>query len=300
MSFQKFEMQDVKGKVLFEADLKKYTRLRLGGRADVLFFPKDVEDLRCFLQKKADNTKYFILGGGSNLLIRDGGIRGVVIKLNAPYFKKIVCKEDALTCLAGVSNFALKNVLIKNGLGGLEFLCSIPGTTGGLVKTNAGCFGSCLSDVLIKALVMDKKGNVREVSKEEFHFSYRSSDFPSDWIVLALTLQTQKDTPEHIAEVIQTQFAYRKEHQPVTLRTAGSTFKNPKDNAAWKLIKDAGCADFCINGAKLSQKHCNFMEIAGACTAADVEALGEKIIQTVQKKTGIRLDWEVERVGEAL
>ena len=167
------------------------------------------------MKNKPEDLPYFILGGGSNLLIRDGGIKGVVIKLNMPYFKQIVLKENELTCFAGLPNTFLKKFLPQNNIGGLEFLASIPGTIGGLVKTNAGCFSKSLSDVMLKASVMDKNGDVFEVEKEAFHFSYRSSDFNKDWIILSLTFKAEKSEKEQIIQILDEQAKYRKAHQPV-------------------------------------------------------------------------------------
>jgi len=293
----KDKLPQTKGKLLFGVDLKKYTRLGVGGAAEIMFFPKDIDDLRFFVQNVSDDMPCFILGGGSNLLVRDGGIKGAVIKLNTPYFRKAVANGDKITCFAGYQNANFKKFLPQHSLGGLEFLASIPGTIGGLVKTNAGCFGKALSDVLISAQVMDGEGHIFEPKPSDFHFSYRKSDFPKDWIVLSLTLQAQKDLPEHIIQIIEEHRAYREARQPCYERTAGSTFKNPEGLRAWELIKNAGCADLKIGDAKLSEKHCNFMINSGHATAADFENLGDEIVRRVKEKTGVVLDWEVEKVG---
>ncbi len=292
------EIKNLEGKILYGEELKKHTWLGVGGPAEVMFFPKNDEDLRIFLQNKPENMPVFILGGGSNLLVRDGGIKGAVVKLNTPYFKEIEIEKNSITCKSGVLNSSLKKILIENELGGLEFLCSIPGTIGGLVKTNAGCFSKSLSDVLLEATIMDADGNKRTVMPEEFHFSYRKSDFPASWIILSLKLKTQKDTKENIALIIKEQALYRKKHQPMNVKTAGSTFKNPNGERAWELIKQANADTLSVGGAKLSDIHCNFMINENNASALDLEMLGEKIIQKVKEKTGITLAWEIEKIGD--
>jgi len=287
----------LKGRVIYNEPLSKYTWLGVGGPAEIMFFPKDLDDLVFFLKNKPHNCPIYILGGGSNLLVRDGGVQGIIIKLDTPYFKQKTTNQNQLTCYAGFKNTLLKKFLIQNSLGGLEFLCSIPGTIGGTVKTNAGCFGKSLSDVLISALVVDFNGHVKEVFPKDFHFSYRSSDFPSDWIIIALTLETHHTNSDEIQKIIDEHQAYRKAHQPYNEKTAGSTFKNPKDLSAWKLIREAGCCGLEIGGAKMSDKHCNFMINKGTATAEDCETLGNTIIDTVKQKTGISLEWEIQKIG---
>lgn len=287
----------LKGKVLFNEPLSKHTWLGVGGPAEVLFSPFDLEDLCFFLKNKPDNMPVHILGGGSNLLVRDGGIDGVVIKFDAPYFKQIMQKKDCVCCFCGVKNVLLKEFFISNQIGGLEFLCSIPGTIGGLVRTNAGCFGKSLSDVLISAVVMDFDGNIKEVSNADFRFSYRSSNFPKDWIIVSLCLKIEKSTAMQIKEIIEEHQNYRKEHQPYNERTAGSTFKNPEGLSAWRLIKESGCDKLQIGGAKMSEKHCNFMINTGSATADDCEKLGDLIVKKVKEKTGVELVWEIQKIG---
>ncbi|HCU59073.1 MAG TPA: UDP-N-acetylenolpyruvoylglucosamine reductase [Alphaproteobacteria bacterium] len=290
--------KNIKGRVLYNEPMSKHTWLGVGGVAESMFFPKDLEDLTSFLKQKPKQTPVHILGGGSNLLVRDGGIKGIVIKLDSPYFKQIIQNEDALTCYAGLQNMRLKKFLIANELGGLEFLCSIPGTIGGAVKTNAGCFGKSLSDVLISALVVDFNGNIQELSNADFHFSYRHADLPENIIVISLTLQTSQSSSKDIEKVISEQLQYRKEHQPFNVKTAGSTFKNPEGFSAWKLIKETACDKLSIGGAKMSEKHCNFMINTGNATAEDCEVLGDTIIEKVKQKKGVTLEWEIQKIGQ--
>ncbi|MBO4285569.1 MAG: UDP-N-acetylmuramate dehydrogenase [Alphaproteobacteria bacterium] len=289
---------NVKGKYLLGERLSKHTRFGVGGPAEVMFFPHDLEDLVSFLKHYPQHMPLCVLGGGSNLLVRDGGIDGVVLKLSAPFFKKIEKKENRLTCFAGVANATLSKTLIENQIGGLEFLCSIPGTIGGALRTNAGCFENSVSDVFQSALVVDRSGTVFEAKKEAFGLSYRHSDFPKDWIIVALTFKTEAKPAEQIRQTLEQQKQYRLLHQPCDARTAGSTFKNPKDARAWELIKQAGCENLSCGGAKVSEKHCNFLINTGNASAADLENLGDLIVQKVKEKTGTLLEWEVQKTGK--
>lgn len=297
MVTDKQNLPQVRGEYKFNEPLKKYVWLNVGGPADVLFLPKDEKDLQNFLKQKPENLPVFILGGGSNLLVRDGGIAGAVIKLGSPAFAEYKIENEVLNIGGGFKNFALKNILLENELGGLEFICSIPGSIGGLVRSNAGCFGSDLAQVLLKAKVMNGKGDIFEVLPADFNFSYRNSNFPEDWIVLELSLKTKKTPAAQIEKIISDNFLYRKERQPQGVRTAGSTFKNTPDAPAWKLIKQSGGNELKIGGASLSDVHCNFMVNDGTASAADLENLGEEVRRLVKKQTGVALDWEVKIIG---
>lgn len=290
-------LPQVRGEYKINEPLKKYTWLNVGGNADVMFFPKDEDDLQSFLKQNTSHLPIFVLGSGSNLLVRDGGLSGVVVKLSSPYFASWQLEDDILTVGCGLKNAALKKILLENEIGGLEFICSIPGSIGGLVRSNAGCFGSDLAKVLLKAKVIDGKGNIFEVDAKYFHFAYRHSDFPADWILLQLFLKTEKSPVENIKSLIEQNAAYRKEHQPQNVRTAGSTFKNPENGRAWELIKNVGGCELKIGGAHFSQQHCNFMINDGSASAADLERLGTEVQKRVKEQTGIDLQWEVKVIG---
>lgn len=287
----------VRGKYAYDVSLAKYTWFGVGGPAEVLFSPKDAEDLSHFLKNKPHNLPTCIIGGGSNLLVRDGGIPGVVIKLDSTAFRKISLGDNTITCGAGVKNAELKKVMLDNQIGGLEFLCSIPGVIGGSVKTNAGCFGSSVKDVIKEAQIINGLGDIKTVPVDDLMLSYRNSFFPDDWIILSITFRTTKDSAENIKKKLEEQKAYRMKNQPYNQKTAGSTFKNPEGLKAWELIKRSGCADLQIGGAKVSEKHCNFLINTGKATAADIETLGETIIKKVREKTSVTLEWEVKRMG---
>lgn len=292
------KLPHVRGKYKFSEPLKKYTWLNIGGPAEVMFFPEDAEDLQNFMQHKDVNLPVFVLGGGSNLLVRDGGIAGVVVKLKNPNFAQFSVQNNVLNCGAGALNTSMKKIIADKGMGGLEFLCSIPGSVGGLVRTNAGCFGRELSDVLISAQVMDCRGNIFTAQNKDFHFGYRYSEFPQDWIILEVNLQFEPAASEAVAAKIKENDDYRRQHQPQGIRTAGSTFKNPSGYRAWELIKNSGGSEMVVGGVRMSPQHCNFLENNGTATAADVENLGKKIMKAVKNQTGVDLEWEIKIIGQ--
>lgn len=289
----------VRGKYLKNISMSKHTWFRVGGPAEVMFVPQDVEDLQYFIKNKQTNTLISIVGGGSNLLVRDGGIPGVVIKLEAPFFNQhIIDKEkNTITCYAGKKNMTLRKVLIDNEISGIEFLCSIPGVIGGCVKTNAGCFGDEVKDHIAQAQIIDGQGNVHEIGADDLKLSYRTSFFPDDWIVVSITFNISHKNKEEITNLLDEHKAYRNEKQPFNAKTAGSTFKNPVGLKAWELIQKSGANTLKVGGAEVSEKHCNFLINKGNATAKDIEDLGEAIIKTVKKKTSITLEWEVKRIG---
>ena len=292
-------LPEVRGKYLPDEPLRKYTWFGVGGPAEVLFSPEDNEDLRQFMRQKPYNLPVFVIGGGSNLLVRDGGIPGVVVRLDSKFYKSCRKDGDKLVCGAGMKNSELKKIMIENEIGGLEFLVSIPGTLGGAIKTNAGCFGKELKDVLAGALVVNGEGEELEVSAEDFNLGYRCSYFPEEWIVTSLIFKVQKQSAEDTQKIIEEQKAYRLKSQPHNVKTAGSTFKNPEGLKAWELIKKSGSDKLKVHGAEVSSVHCNFLVNTGRASAKDIEDLGNKIIENVKKETSIELEWEVKRVGIA-
>ncbi len=287
----------VRGRYLQNISMARHTWFGVGGNAEVMYLPEDDEDLAHFLRNKPHNIPVCLIGGGSNLLVRDGGIPGVVIKLDNRNFQNVVLGEGTITCGAGFRNISLKKYLLKHNLGGLEFLCSIPGVIGGSVKTNAGCFGREVSDVIQSARIVNGEGKIQTVTVADLGLSYRSSLFPDDWIILSITFKTELSSRENIERLLDEHHQFRKTRQPYNQKTAGSTFKNPKGLKAWELIKKAGCAELSVGGAKVSEKHCNFLINSGNATAKDIETLGEMIVQKVQQQTLITLEWEVKRLG---
>lgn len=291
-------LPEVSGVYKMNEPLSRHTWFAVGGPAEVMFVPSDEADLSAFLQRCPAEVPLFVIGGGSNLLVRDGGIDGVVIKLEAPAFRKIELRGNILTCGAGLRNVELQRFMVEKGIGGLEFLSTIPGTIGGSVRTNAGCYGQEVQDVLKAARIVNRKGEPRKVRADELHLSYRNSDFPEDWIVTALDFEVRTEEPQQVLECLNTQKKQREASQPHNVKTAGSTFKNPEGQKAWMLIKQAGCADLAIGGAKVSERHANFLVNAGGAWARDIENLGEEIVRRVYENSGIKLEWEVKRVGK--
>ena len=287
----------VKGKYQKDVPLSKHTWFGVGGPAEVMYHPQDEEDLSHFIKTKPYNLPLCVIGGGSNLLVRDGGIPGVVIKLDTSAFRKIAIEDNLITCGAGVKNAELKKVMIEHRLGGLEFLCSIPGVIGGSVKTNAGCFGKEVKDVIEKATIINGMGEIKTIGVNDLLLSYRSSYFPDDWIIISLTLKATPASAEEIQKKLEEQKSYRQKNQPYKAKTAGSTFKNPEGLKAWELIQKSGCKDLSVGGAKVSEIHSNFLINTGHATAKDIETLGETIIQRVKQKTSITLEWEIKRLG---
>ncbi len=290
-------LPDVRGTYQTNVPMSRHTWFGVGGPAEVMFVPEDEDDLAAFFAAKPYNLPTCVIGGGSNLLVRDGGIPGVVIKLASKYFKQIKVEEGKITCYSGVRNTDLRKVFLDNQIGGLEFLCSIPGHIGGSIKTNAGCFGTEVKDVILSATIVDGVGAKKTVTLDDLKLSYRSSFFPDDWIITSITFKTKKAKKDDILKIMDEQKEYRIKNQPYNEKTAGSTFKNPEGLKAWQLIKNSGCAELSINGAKVSEKHCNFLINSGNATAHDIETLGETIIQKVKEHTSITLEWEVKRMG---
>lgn len=292
-------LPEVKGRYEKNVMMSKFTWFGVGGPADVMFHPQDEEDLGRFLKLRPYNVPVCVVGGGSNLLVRDGGISGVVLRLDSKYFKQIIIKDNEITCFSGVRNGDLRKVMLDNELGGLEFLCSIPGVIGGSIKTNAGCFGRCVKDVIARATIVNGRGEKETVTVDDLMLSYRNSFFPDDWIVTSITFRAAKDKRENIERILEEQKEYRIKNQPYNQKTAGSTFRNPEGLKAWELIKKSGCCGLQINGAKVSEKHCNFLINTGKASASDIENLGEEIIRQVKDKTSIVLEWEIKRMGIA-
>lgn len=289
-------LPDVRGAYKINEPLNRYTWLNVGGPADVMYFPEDEADLQNFMKQKNPQQNVFIIGGGSNLLVRNGGVDGFVIKLAAPSFAKWRIENGIFYCGAGRQNFSLRQIIVENSLGGLEFLCSIPGTLGGAMRSNAGCFGSEIADVLQTARIMTGKGEILTVQNRDFNFAYRYSDFPADWIVLEVGLQFVPKSKEEIEAQILQNAEYRRQHQPQGIKTAGSTFKNPQGNAAWKLIKAAGGDQIVCGKVRLSPQHCNFLQNDGT-NAEDVEKLCCAVQNAVAEKCGINLEMEVKIIG---
>jgi UDP-N-acetylmuramate dehydrogenase len=284
-----------RGRLAADAPLGPQTWFGTGGPAEVLFRPADTEDLAAFLKALPRDVRVTVLGVGSNLLVRDGGVKGVVVRLMRG-FTGVAVEGHELLAGAGAPDLNVALTAREHALAGLEFLSGIPGTVGGAVAMNAGAYGGELAEVLISAEAVDRAGKVHRVSASELGFSYRHSKAPADWIFTSARLRARPGDQLVIARRIAEIDAVRTESQPRS-RTGGSTFVNPPGHKAWELIDQAGCRGLRIGEAQVSEKHCNFLINLGAATATDLEELGEEVRRRVLEKSGIRLEWEIRRLG---
>lgn len=287
----------VRGQYRFDVPLAPITWFQVGGPADAVFRPQDAEDLACFLKNKPADLKYIPLGVGSNLLVRDGGIRGVVIRFGKG-FTNVAYHEGFLDVGAGVLDKTVATIAAEEGFEGLEFFSGIPGTIGGALRMNAGCYGTEIKDILEVAFVFDPKGTLHRLTVEDLGYQYRHCALPDDWIFVGARFKTRLGNRKIIQQRIQELLQQREETQPIHNRTGGSTFANPEGHKAWKLIDQAGCRGLKKGDAEVSQKHCNFLINTGKATAADLEELGEVVRQKVFATTQIQLRWEIQRIGE--
>lgn len=288
----------VEGRLTQGAPLAPLVWFKSGGCADILFEPKDVADLQSFLRQLDPATPVMALGLGSNLIIRDGGVRGVVVRLGKA-FAKVACIDPVtLACGGGASGILVSSTARDKGIAGLEFLRSIPGTVGGFVRMNGGAYGGEVKDILRDCDVVLRDGTLVTLSVEELHYSYRHSELPDGAIVVAARFQGRPGEPEAIQAEMDRISASREASQPLRSKTGGSTFKNPDGHKAWQLVDAAGCRGLQIGGAQVSEKHTNFLINADDATSADIEALGEEVRARVMAHSGVDLIWEIQRVGE--
>ncbi len=298
----------VRGTLTENRPLNDLTWLRVGGPADALFQPADVDDLADFLRDLDASVDVFPMGVGSNLIVRDGGIRAVVIRMGRGFNHIHI---DGTRVTAGVAALDA-HVARKAAAGGLDltFLRTIPGAIGGAVRMNAGCYGSYVADVFVSAKAVTRAGEVVTLGAEDLDFRYRQTDLPEGWVLVEATFEAPCGDADALAARMEDQIAKRDATQPTKERSAGSTFRNPAgfsstgqaddshDLKAWKVIDDAGLRGFSIGGAQMSEKHPNFMINTGGATAADLEKLGEEVRKRVFKSSGLTLEWEIMRIGE--
>jgi UDP-N-acetylmuramate dehydrogenase len=291
----------VRGRYSEQADLARITWFRVGGPAEVMFRPADADDLARFLADCPADVPVTVIGVGSNLLVRDGGVPGVVVRLGRG-FADIRAEGATIVTGAGALDINVARVALDAGIAGLEFLSGIPGTIGGAVRMNGGAFGGELKDVLAAADAVDGRGVMHTLTRDQLGFTYRHSHLPEGWIVTAVRLEGRPGDRAAIATRMDEIRTTREESQPVRVRTGGSTFKNPDQpeangRKAWQLIEAAGCRGLTRGGAMVSEKHCNFLINTGTATAADIEALGEEVRRRVFQDSGITLEWEIRRIG---
>jgi UDP-N-acetylmuramate dehydrogenase len=292
--------QSCRGTFTPNADIAKGTWFRVGGAAEYLFQPADINDLSEFLKSCPTDIPITLLGLGSNVIIRDGGVRGFVIKLGKNFADIIHDNKGIITVGAGTSDVIVAKYAATYGLGGLEFLVGIPGNIGGALRMNAGAYGTEISDILIDAQIMQRDGTIQTIAANDMGFSYRHNGLSDDVIFLSARLKTFPEQSDIITAKLEDIKKQRAETQPVKDRTGGSTFANPEGHKAWQLIDAVGGRGFEIGGAKISEKHCNFMLNPGNATAADLENLGEEMRRRVKEKFNIELQWEIKRIGEKI
>ncbi|MEM9599786.1 MAG: UDP-N-acetylmuramate dehydrogenase [Pseudomonadota bacterium] len=290
------DLPTVRGSLRRNVDLAPYSWLRVGGPADALFMPKDEADLALFLSSIDPDIPVTVLGVASNTIIRDGGIEGIVIRLG-PGFGFVDIDGTRVTAGAAALDARVAKTAAGAGIAGLEFYAGVPGTIGGALRMNAGCYGSETQDVLVEAVAIDRRGRRMVLSVDDFQYSYRHSELPADIIFTQATFEGRADEPQAITERMDAITEKREASQPIRSKTGGSTFKNPEGQSAWKVIDAAGLRGFRVGGAQMSEQHCNFMINADNATAADLETLGETVRARVLDSQGVQLDWEVRRIG---
>ena len=289
----------MRGKLTPNAPLAPLVWFKSGGTADWLFEPADLADLSSFLEKLRGRVPVMALGLGSNLIVRDGGVPGVVVRLGKAFAK--VERDDAVTlrCGGGASGILVASTARDAGIAGLEFLRGIPGTVGGFVRMNGGAYGREVADVLVDCDVVLPEGGFVSLPAEDLHYSYRHSVLPEGAIVVSARFRGIPGDPAEIGAEMDRIAAAREESQPLRSKTGGSTFKNPEGKKAWQLVDAAGCRGLTMGGAQVSEKHTNFLINTGNATSADIEGLGEEVRRRVSESQGVDLEWEIQRVGRA-
>jgi len=286
----------VRGSLTHEAPLKDLVWFRTGGPAEWLFRPADTEDLASFLAAKSNDVRIAVIGVGSNLLVRDGGIPGVVVRLSSA-FGKIETHGTRVRAGAAALDANVARAAADAGIAGLEFLRGVPGTIGGALKMNAGCYGREIKDIFIEATALDARGNRLTLTPDDMKFVYRKTQVRDELIFIEAVFEGVVDRPEAIRARMEELSANREAAQSIKSRTGGSTFKNPPGHKAWQLIDEAGCRGLRRGDAQVSEKHTNFLINTGEASAAALEALGEEVRRRVKEKSGVELEWEIKRVG---
>ena len=292
-------LSTVRGKLLFDEPLAPFTWFRVGGPAEVLFIPADPQDLSDFLRQLDPAVPVTYIGVGSNVIIRDGGVEGVVVRLAGRAFAEITIDGEHITAGPGALDSMVARAAAKAGLAGLEFYAGIPGTIGGALTMNAGCYGRETKDVLVSAWGYDRTGARREFDNADFGFTYRHTDIPADIVWMQATFKGTPDDPAAVQARMDEITSRRETTQPIREKTGGSTFKNPGNKSAWQCVDEAGWRGNLHGGAKFSELHANFMINTGEATAADLEGLGEAVRADVLAKLGVELNWEIKRIGKA-
>jgi UDP-N-acetylmuramate dehydrogenase len=289
-------LPSVRGKYQTNISMAEHTWFGVGGAAEVLFTPADAEDLHTFLKALDADIPVYPVGAGSNLLVRDGGVSGVIISTKA--IKHHHIEGTHLTVGSGWLDAEVARLASRENIAGLEFLIGIPGTIGGGLRMNAGAFGKEFRDVVMTATAIDRQGNWHQVTPAEMGMAYRHSNAPQDWIFVSATLIGESGKSEDIRAAMKAIIATRSDAQPQGVRTGGSTFANPEGHKAWQLIDQAGCRGLAHGAAEVSEKHCNFLINRGNASAEDIETLGETIRDRVKATSQVDLRWEIRRIGK--
>lgn len=289
----------VRGRLTPDAPLAPLVWFKSGGAAQWLFEPADVDDLAAFLRDLDPGVPVMGLGLGSNMIVRDGGVPGVVVRLGKAFANVEQVDETTLRCGGGASGILISSRARDAGVAGIEFLRSIPGTVGGFVRMNGGAYGREVKDILVECEVVLRSGERKFLSLDDLGYTYRHSELPAGAIVVSATFRGRPGEPEAIQTEMDRIAAEREASQPLRSRTGGSTFKNPQGHKAWALIDAAGCRGLRVGDAQVSEKHCNFLLNLGNASSADIEALGEEVRDRVRAQSGIELEWEIQRVGMA-
>jgi UDP-N-acetylmuramate dehydrogenase len=292
------KMPALRGRLLANQSLAELTWFRVGGPAQILFMPEDEEDLAYMLANLPAEIPVAVIGLGSNLIVRDGGVPGVVVRLGRG-FGEISIEGLILRAGAAMPDVKAARAAQEAGIAGLSFLRGIPGGIGGALRMNGGAYGRETKDALIEARAVDRAGRVHVLGNADMHYTYRHCGAPDDYIFTQATFHGERGDPAVIAAEMEKITESREATQPIKSRTGGSTFKNPPGHKAWQLIDAAGCRGLRIGDAQVSEMHCNFLINLGKATAADIETLGEKVRYRVKENSGIDLEWEIKRIGVA-
>ncbi len=290
-------LPQVEGHYRSNVDLAPITWFRSGGKAEFFFKPLDTEDLKTFLRNKSVEMPHFVLGVGSNIIVRDGGIPGVVVRLNKG-FNNIALHGGYLDVGAGVLDSTVAKIAAMEGLRELAFLSGIPGTIGGALRMNAGCYGSEIKDILEAAFALDSHGKLHTLTIDDMGLGYRRCSIPSDWIFVGARFRAKSSNKQAVQSYIKEIMNNRESSQPIRSKTGGSTFANPVGQKAWELIDQSGCRGLRVGGAMVSEKHCNFLINHDNATSSDLESLGEIVRKKVLESTGVELCWEIHRIGK--
>jgi UDP-N-acetylmuramate dehydrogenase len=291
-------MPELRGRLMANQSLAELTWFRVGGPAQVLFMPDGEDDLSYFLKNLPADIPVTVVGAGSNLIVRDGGVPGVVIRLGRG-FNEITVEGTRIRAGTAVPDVKVARAAQEEGLAGLAFLRGIPGGIGGALRMNGGAYGRETKDALVEARAVDRQGNVHVLSNADMHYTYRHCGAPEDYIFTQALFQGEPGDRDAIAAEMEKITESREATQPIKSRTGGSTFKNPPGNKAWQLIDAAGCRGLTIGKAQVSEMHCNFLINLGGASAADIETLGETVRRRVKENSGIELEWEIKRIGVA-